>query len=204
MLDLKPQFGSVRIEHPTMDKSQVRQQMKDAVATLSAAQRAAAASALTDTLWAADGLLDDLCRRRGVLLAFLPLPDEIDLRGALTHWLEQGGRLAVPVSEWSARRMQAAEVTSLDRPEFTAEAHGILEPREVQIVDPQELIGVLVPGLAFDANGGRLGRGAGFYDRYLATLPQDCVTIGACFACQYIDAVPRSDHDWLVNQVVCG
>lgn len=187
-----------------MDKSHLRQQMKDAVTTLSVAQRDAAAASLTDTLWGKDGLLRELCGRTGVLLAFMPLPDEIDVRSAMRHWLEYGGRLAVPVSEWSTRRMQAAEVTSLDHHEFSTDAHGILEPREMQMVDPQELIGVLVPGLAFDANGGRLGRGAGFYDRYLATLPQDCVTIGVCFACQCIGAVPCTAHDWRVDHVVCS
>ena len=54
---------------------------------------------------------------------------------------------------------------------------------------------VLVPGLAFDARGGRLGRGAGFYDRFLAALPPRAVACGAGFQFQVVGLVPTEAHD---------
>lgn len=53
----------------------------------------------------------------------------------------------------------------------------------------------LVPGLAFDRTGGRLGRGGGHYDRLLADLGRGCVTVGVCFAGQVVPAVPREPWD---------
>lgn len=58
----------------------------------------------------------------------------------------------------------------------------------------------LVPGLAFDAKGGRLGRGGGFYDRFLAGFRGR--KIGVCFACQIVDEVPREPHDAAVDEVL--
>lgn len=59
---------------------------------------------------------------------------------------------------------------------------------------------VLVPGLAFDRAGYRLGRGGGFYDRFLQTLPLPLPTLcGVCFSCQITPAVPREAHDARVD-----
>lgn len=88
-------------------------------------------------------------------------------------------------------------------------AYGIPEPRE----DPSRLFdpgvaartAVIVPGLAFDARGGRLGRGGGYYDRFLGRASmQRAVTIGACWSLQLVDAAPTESHDvimdWLCHE----
>ena len=61
---------------------------------------------------------------------------------------------------------------------------------------------VLVPGLAFTAAGDRLGQGGGWYDRFLATVPASCTTIGVCFAEQTVDALPVEVHDVTMDHVV--
>jgi len=63
---------------------------------------------------------------------------------------------------------------------------------------------VIVPGVAFDDRGGRLGRGGGYYDRLLEDLRRTTpapTVIGVCFACQRLDRVPRGSHDQLVDLV---
>jgi 5-formyltetrahydrofolate cyclo-ligase len=69
-------------------------------------------------------------------------------------------------------------------------------------VDPQQLDVVVVPGLAFTADGHRLGQGGGHYDRFLPRLRPDCITIGACFAEQVVESIPTDDHDLSVDHVV--
>jgi 5-formyltetrahydrofolate cyclo-ligase len=59
-----------------------------------------------------------------------------------------------------------------------------------------------VPGLAFTRKGLRLGRGGGYYDRYLAALPPTTLKIGVCFALQLVDAMPTEPHDQRMNAVV--
>jgi 5-formyltetrahydrofolate cyclo-ligase len=60
---------------------------------------------------------------------------------------------------------------------------------------------VVVPGLAFDRAGGRLGHGGGFYDRWLAAHP-GVLAVGVCRAAELVDAVPRAAHDVVVGWVV--
>jgi 5-formyltetrahydrofolate cyclo-ligase len=61
---------------------------------------------------------------------------------------------------------------------------------------------VIVPGLAFTAAGERLGQGGGWYDRFLAHVRDDCVTVGVCFTDQVLDRVPTEAHDVRVDHVV--
>jgi 5-formyltetrahydrofolate cyclo-ligase len=67
-----------------------------------------------------------------------------------------------------------------------------------------ELDLIVVPGLAFTAEGSRLGRGVGFYDRFLSTIPPTTVKIGVCFEFQKVSEVPQESHDVKMDAVVCG
>ena len=69
-------------------------------------------------------------------------------------------------------------------------------------LDPLVLDLVVVPGLAFTPDGRRLGQGGGHYDRFLARLPDRCVTVGAAFAEQIVDDLPTEPHDVRVDLVV--
>ncbi len=66
----------------------------------------------------------------------------------------------------------------------------------------EDLDAVLVPGLAFDLNGRRLGRGGGHYDRFLVRLRPDCLRVGVCFEGQIVDTVPADPWDQPVDAVV--
>jgi 5-formyltetrahydrofolate cyclo-ligase len=63
---------------------------------------------------------------------------------------------------------------------------------------------IAVPGLAFTGKGGRLGRGAGFYDRFLSMVPLTTIKIGVCFEFQRLSAIPHESHDIQMDAVVCG
>ena len=78
---------------------------------------------------------------------------------------------------------------------------GLLEPTGAR-VDEAGVDAVVVPGLAFDPHGGRLGRGGGHYDRLLARVPESAVRVGVCFACQVVPRVPRQRHDRGVDVLV--
>lgn len=97
-------------------------------------------------------------------------------------------------------------VTSLD--DLAPGAYGILEPRDelrgvaARQVELRAIDLVLVPGLAFDRGGGRLGSGRGYYDRLIPRLRDDVVLIGLAFACQMVEKAPAAPHDVPVNFVV--
>ncbi|MDR0390296.1 MAG: 5-formyltetrahydrofolate cyclo-ligase [Planctomycetaceae bacterium] len=95
---------------------------------------------------------------------------------------------------------------SLD--ELSAGYYGILEPKrelrgEVGRIFPHELLSVvIVSGLAFDTNGNRLGRGKGFYDRFISKLKNTTITIALCAEFQIIESVPITQSDKPVNIIV--
>jgi 5-formyltetrahydrofolate cyclo-ligase len=81
--------------------------------------------------------------------------------------------------------------------------YGVREPEAGSTVVPIHEIGaVLVPGLGFDVDGYRLGRGGGFYDRFLARLGAGVRRIGVVFESRVVDRVPRDPWDERVHEIV--
>ena len=78
----------------------------------------------------------------------------------------------------------------------------LLEPEGDAFQDFAAIDLAIVPGMAFDASGHRLGRGRGYYDRLLQRLPH-VTTLGICFPFQLVDAVPAALHDISVSEVIC-
>lgn len=84
-------------------------------------------------------------------------------------------------------------------------AFGVMEPPpETPLVPVGEIDAFLCPGLAFDARGGRLGRGRGYYDRLLAMARPDALKIGVCFPWQIVPDTFPETHDVLMDQVIAG
>lgn len=85
---------------------------------------------------------------------------------------------------------------------------GILEPPQQRWgepgkeISPRQLDCILVPGVGFDRQGGRLGNGAGYYDRLLATVRQDTVLAGACYESQLFAQIPMQPHDFYMDYVI--
>lgn len=76
------------------------------------------------------------------------------------------------------------------------------DPQKCPAADPATADLIFVPGLAFTHDGARLGRGRGYYDRLLATLPPTTLRLGVCFPCQLVDTLPREPHDEHVDLVL--
>jgi 5-formyltetrahydrofolate cyclo-ligase len=85
---------------------------------------------------------------------------------------------------------------------------GILEPpedlrrRPEKRIDAERLDLVMVPGAAFDARGGRIGRGKGYYDRLLRRTRPDALRVGVAFQCQIFPGVPMQEHDVFMDKVI--
>jgi 5-formyltetrahydrofolate cyclo-ligase len=132
---------------------------------------------------------------------FAPTPTEAGPRSLLAALAALGLRLAFPrVSGPGALSFHVLPDPSALAPGF----RGILEPPpDAPEVSPAALALLLVPGLGFDRDGGRLGRGGGFYDRLLEALPLATLRLGMAFACQLLPTpLPREPHDAPVDAVV--
>ena len=140
-------------------------------------------------------------QKADTILMYHSLPDEVDTHSALDQLLAMGKKVLLPkvVSE---TEMTIHEYTGRDSLQ-PSEPYGILEPTtpELSIVNCQLSIVIVVPGMAFDKHGHRLGRGKGYYDRFLSRIP-NIYKIGVCFPFQLIDNVPSEPTDILVDEVL--
>jgi 5-formyltetrahydrofolate cyclo-ligase len=133
--------------------------------------------------------------RAGTVMLFLSLPDEIDTAPLVAAALADGKQVGVPrVVAGSSRRMDVVGLTAPDAP-LRRGALGIREPSDGPLIDPAGLDLVVVPGLAFDNTGGRLGQGGGYYDRFLTGPASGAVRCGLGYAFQLVPTVPQHEHD---------
>jgi 5-formyltetrahydrofolate cyclo-ligase len=137
-------------------------------------------------------LLDDV---EGTVLAYRSLPGEVDLdplvdtapeRFALTRTPDDGELTIHPATSPTERHR-----------------YGFVQPVvDAPVVEEASITVVLVPGLAFDRRGGRLGRGQGYYDRLLARLDPSVLRIGVATSASVIDVVPTDPHDIAMTHLV--
>jgi 5-formyltetrahydrofolate cyclo-ligase len=150
---------------------------------LHAQLRAAAEFGSGDTLWTYVSSKDN----------------EVDTLALITETLKVGRRVAVPRSE-SDGTLTWKDLQTLDA--LTPGRFGILEPAAdsgPEVAPDSETV-VLVPGLAFSSDGGRIGYGGGYFDRFLSQF--NGISIGLAFDFQILDSLPQTPHDVPVSMVV--
>lgn len=135
------------------------------------------------------------------LLLYYPLADEVDVRPLIRDAYARGRRVLLPVCVGDELELRVYEGEG----SLAEGAFGIMEPTGPAFAAAHypEIQLALVPGMAFDGMGHRLGRGRGYYDRLLPRLAAARLT-GICFPFQFLGEVPADVHDIAVDEVVCG
>ncbi|GIW87793.1 MAG: 5-formyltetrahydrofolate cyclo-ligase [Isosphaeraceae bacterium] len=175
-------------------KRALRQTARAAIAALDPERRRADEAALIDHLLARA----DFQSARSILLFVACFPEEIDTRPLVDAVLAGGRHLILPRVDRSAHRLILHRV---DDPgaQLAPGRLGIPEPHPAQpSLSPDQLAQLdwaLIPGLAYDREGYRLGRGGGYYDRLLAIIPPAVPCWSLAFDCQIVECLPRQPHD---------
>ena len=125
------------------------------------------------------------------------LPGEVETLALIGAARDRGKRVLVPVVAGRRKPLRHAEIGDLQ--ELSRGPLGLLQPRIPRFVEPAADL-VLVPGLVFDRRGFRIGRGGGYYDRFLAGLAGG-ERIGLIYDELFVDRVPTEDHDVAVDAV---
>lgn len=143
----------------------------------------------------------DVFRKASVVMMYLPLPYEVDTTLLiLTAW-QQGKTVAVPKISWEQRHMIPVEVTSLETG-LKTESMGLRTPTNGVPVPFDEIDLVITPGLGFDVNGNRLGRGGAFYDNFFKHEKMTAARWAVAFNRQVCDEIPHDENDVPVDVVV--
>ncbi len=140
----------------------------------------------------------------GTVLLYVHVRDEVRTREFLAQAMAEGKRVLVPWCQGDELELFHLE----DLSELGPGVFGLLEPRAELRSQPgkrrdmAEVDLAMVPGVAFDRQGGRLGHGRGYYDRLLGRARADMLRVGVCFESQVVPEVPMGPRDVRMHRVI--
>ena len=139
-----------------------------------------------------------------VILFYASFDGEVDTLKMIKETQKLGKRIALPKINKRKKIFTPILVESVDE-DLQIGPFGIKEPKETtgNALDINRLDMVVVPGLAFDSFNYRIGRGGGYFDRFLEILPKSIPSVGLAFDFQMVDSIPqRQKHDLPVSYVL--
>ncbi len=178
------------------DKGDIRKRILRARNAMTRAEIASGSLAIVKRLTELDQI-----RRASTLMVYLGFGSEV-LADDLIRWgWGEGKRIAVPLCRPASRELIACRIEGFD--ELECGHYGIREPKAglIRPVPPGEIDAVVVPAVAFDRQGHRLGYGGGYYDRFLPGAPR-AARIGVAFARQIVAEIPADPHDVPMDRIV--
>ncbi|HIJ89459.1 MAG: 5-formyltetrahydrofolate cyclo-ligase [Desulfobulbaceae bacterium] len=179
------------------ERSTLRAKMLAARDTLPPEERQRKSRAITEHLLA----LPDFAAARSVF-AYVSFRSEVETLPLIEHCLKRGVAVSVPLTLVREHRLLPYAITDPDR-DLIPGYCSIPEPlKTLPLVDPASIDVVVVPGSVFDARGGRLGYGGGYYDRFLQIAAPKALRIGLAYDLQVVEAVPLESHDQQLDYLI--
>lgn len=179
-------------------KKELRKKVQELRDALPREERERLSRMIMENLWKVPEFRD-----ARTVLFFISFRSEVDTLPMIERALKEGKVVCVPCTDSSNHQMVASRLLDLEEDLRTGN-YDILEPRRecLRPVPPEELDVVLMPGVAFDLTGGRLGYGGGYYDRFLEKCSARCLLLAPAFEVQLVEHVPCADHDRHVHKIV--
>lgn len=135
------------------------------------------------------------------IFSFVSFGSEVDTIRIIGHALKEGRMVCVPKIPSRDKGMEVYSIRGFD--ELKEGYYKILEPVEgLRKVSGEEIDLILMPGVAFDRQGGRVGYGAGFYDRYLRSMTKNINKIALAYDFQLINRVPTDEFDVSIDGII--
>ena len=139
------------------------------------------------------------------IFIYISYGSEINTKNIILKAIKDNKNVYVPRTEIKTRNMDAVNIISFDK--LIRNPYGILEPSNEELsIDPNELDLIVVPGVAFDNNKGRMGYGAGYYDRYFSKISEKYYKrinkVALAYDFQIIDHIPMDKNDVPVDSII--
>ena len=138
-----------------------------------------------------------------VVMFYVSMLEEVETLSLLQAVIKEGKTVTVPLVSRKSGLLVSVEIHDPNQ-DLEPGTYGIFEPKNhlIKPFDLSKIDFVIVPGIAFDRFGYRLGRGKGYYDRFLPTLPSHTFKVGLAFDFQVFDEIPKNELDVKMNQVI--
>ena len=181
-----------------MLKSEIRKEIKEKLAQQTDAQRLRKSRLIKERLFKLAAF-----KQAEYVMFYIATKDEVETSFMITGAQKIGKKIAVPVILREDKRMVVSQINDL-KTELTVGPYKILQPKKryIREISKDKIDLVVVPGRAFDQQGNRLGRGRGYYDKFLASLPAGIPRIGLAFDFQVLKCLPALSHDISVTRVI--
>jgi 5-formyltetrahydrofolate cyclo-ligase len=179
-----------------MEKQQLRQQIQKLLAAMPPQQRAEKSKKACRNL-----ISTPQFKSASTIMIYLALPHEVDTSEIILCAWQMQKTVVVPKISWQQRHMIPVQINSLDTG-FSTDVKGLRNPITGLPVPFGEIDLVVTPGLGFDRNGNRLGRGGAYFDRFFANKELKAVRCGFAFNEQVVEQLPVTEHDEPVDLIV--
>lgn len=139
-------------------------------------------------------------KKAKIILFYVSIKGEVRTDNAISESLERGKHILVPFADLKKRELLISEIKDLD--ELSPGAFGIPEPKNPKEFPLEKIDMVVIPGIAFDREGNRVGYGMGFYDRFLKTLKPRIPRIALAYDFQIVGEIPTDGHDVRIHKII--
>jgi 5-formyltetrahydrofolate cyclo-ligase len=173
------------------DKKSLRAEVRRRIKLIHDEAKESAAEAIFTKIETTEAFSEAKC-----VALFVAMWDEVPTTAVLERWRMMGKRVVVPRVEGDIMRYYDYHPDKM-----AVGAFGIIEPTGEDEVSAEAIDLMIVPARAFTPKGDRLGRGGGFYDKYMALSGFRAVRYGVAFGCQIFDSLPTDPHDIPVEAV---
>ena len=172
-------------------KHKIRKHIKTIISSYSELEKAEKSGIIKNRLFN-----EEEFKKAKVVMFYVSLKDEVNTLSMIDEAIKAGKKVCVPVIIKEDKRLIAGEIEDRNK-DLEKQHFGIYQPKSGKVKEvPLENIDlVVVPGIAFDRSNVRLGRGHGYYDRFLCALSNKTKTIGLAFDSQVVENLPKDSHD---------
>lgn len=186
------------MEEIQLSKSEIRSYIHKAIQSLSKTEIAEKTSLIENRLFEFANFLEST-----ISLLYFAHEDEVDTQDIIRRCFEYNKIVVLPAFDTENFAMSLLKIDDFDK-DLTAGPRGGLEPdsERCKIVPIERIDIAIIPGIALDEKGGRIGSGNGYYDRLIPKLPITTRKVALAFECQIVPQVPMESHDKYMDIII--